>query len=233
MKRLIWLLPISLVLLVTSCLKDEMNETIVLMGTESYVKRIDSIIPDTLFSYIGDSAVMGDNVIVPNRGNMPPNIQGEFVFGPRELFSYNETYHGNLDTLYIRFGGDPDTINNSYYPQGQHNMMVVCDIKEPGLPLMSVDAFVMGTDNQFTVYFDVTYDNVENPATGGSYSLKRGYVLTGNITNAGIERARLACVNIESSLTDLVNKIFVYRVETDDPAKPFGTAIRKKWYPKY
>jgi hypothetical protein len=30
-------------------------------------------------------------------------------------------------------------------------MMVVCDIKEPGLPLMSVDAFVMGTGNQFTV----------------------------------------------------------------------------------
>lgn len=232
MKRLIWLLPISLVLLVTSCLKDEMNETIVLMGTESYVKRIDSIIPDTLFSYIGDSAVMGDNVIVPNRGSMPPNIQGEFVFGPRELFSYNETYHGNLDTLYIRFGGDPDTVLNSYYSQGQHNMMVVCDIKEPGLPLMSVDAFVMGTGNQFTVYFDVTYNHVENPATGGNYSLKRGYVLAGNITNAGIERARLACVNIESSLTDMVDKIFVYRVKTDDPANPFGTASRKNWYPK-
>ena len=105
MKRLIWLLPISLVLRVTSCLKDEMNETIVLMGTESYVKPIDSIIPDTLLRYIGDSAVMGENAIVPPAGNMPPNIQGEFVFGPRELFSYNETYHGNLDTLYIRIGG--------------------------------------------------------------------------------------------------------------------------------
>jgi hypothetical protein len=56
--------------------------------------------------------------------------------------------------------------------------------------------------------------------------------LAGNITNAGIERARLACVNIESSLIDMVDKIFVYRVKTDDPANPFGTASRKNWYPK-
>lgn len=232
MKRLIWLLPISLVLIVTSCLKDEMNKTIVLMGTESEVKPIDSIIPDTLLTYIADSVKMGDSVMIPPVGNIPPDIQGEFVFGPRELFSFNDTHHMGSDTLYIRFGGDPDTALNSYYPQGQHNRMVLCDIKEPSLPLMSIDAFVMGTDNKFTVYFDVTYDNVGNPATGGSYSLKRGYVLTGIVTNTGIERARLACVNIESSLTDLVNKIFVYHVGTDDPANPFGTAIRKKWYPK-
>lgn len=231
MKRLIWLLPISLMLIVTSCLKDEMNQTIVLMGTESDVKPIDSIIPDTLLTYIANSTVMGDNVLIPPVGNMPPDIQGEFVFGPRELFSCNETPFMGNDTLYIRFGGDPDTLLNSYYPQGQHNRMVLCDIKEPSLPLMSVDAFVMGTGNQFTVYFDVAYDNVGDPATGVTYSLKRGYIVTGIMTNAGIEQARLACVNIESSLTDLVNKIYVYRVGTGDPANPFGTAIRKQWYP--
>ena len=233
MKRLIWLLPVSLVLLVTSCLKDEMNQTIVLMGTESDVKPIEAIIPDTLLTFIADPTVMHDTVMIPPVGNMPPDIQGEFVFGPRELFSYNENYLMGGDTLYIRFGGDPDTVISSYYPQGQHNRMVLCDIKEPSLPLMSADAFVMGTDSLFTVYFDVTYDNVGNPATGGTYSLRRGYVVTGIITNAGIEQARLACVNIESSLTDLVNLIFVYRVETDDPDNPFGTATRKQWYPKY
>lgn len=231
MKRLIWLLPLSLVLMVTSCLKDEMNETIVLMGTESYVKPINSIIPDTLLSFLSDSTVMGDNVIILPTGNMPPNIQGEFVFGPRKLFGYNDTQHKDSDTLYIRFGGDQDTIPN-YYPQGQHNRMVLCDLKESRFPQMSVDAFLMGNGSQFSVYFDVTYENVPNSATKEIYSLRRGYVLTGNITNAGIEQARLACVNIESSLPEMINKIFVYCVKTDDPENPYGTAVRKKWYPK-
>ena len=48
MKRLFWLLPILLATLVTGCLKDDPNErTIVLLGTESEVKPIEEVIPDT------------------------------------------------------------------------------------------------------------------------------------------------------------------------------------------
>ena len=59
MKRLFWLLPILLATLVTGCLKDDPSErTIVLLGTESEVKPIEEVIPDTLTVFIKDSVAL-------------------------------------------------------------------------------------------------------------------------------------------------------------------------------
>lgn len=267
MKKLIWLLPISLALLVASCLKDDLDKTVVLLGTESDVQPIDSVISDTLLTFLMDTTVLKNSLPV---GNMPPDVQGEYVFGPRELYKHNhDDYYiyqegDPNDTVYFRFGGDyeilsftdsiyleysldtitPDSIVNVvdtihvqdstyYYPEGQHNMRVSVDIKEPNLPLKTVeDAFVMGTNKSFTVYFAVNYENLINQDNGGTYSIKRGYVITGTIADDGIEQAVLACVDMESSLADQFNIIMVYRVHSDDHQKPFDTAKRKKWYHK-
>jgi hypothetical protein len=257
-KRIIWLLPVLLAMLVTSCLKDDLNQTIVLLGTESDVKTIEQVIPDTLMSFITDTMAMQDSVLILPDGNLPPDIQGEFMFFPRDLYRNNGYQGPEGDTLFIRFGGDQGEIYTYLdsvhyapgdslflgmdtiliqsdtiilvedtvfcYPQGQHNRMVPCDIQESGLS-GSVDAYVMGEDDQFTAYFTVSYEN-----DGNGNSLKRGYILTGTITPAGIDKAIMACVNIDCSDQSMINAIGVYRVRNDDPNDRFGLAVRQKWY---
>ena len=144
-------MPVLLTMLVTGCLKDDLNqETIVLLGTESEVQPIDSVIPDTLLNFIKDI----NPVLNLPGGNTPPDIQGEYLFTPIQLYKYNsDQILPQSDTLFIRFGGKvvydsvphtyhaqdvliqgADTIvfqNDTtiytvftYYPDGQHNCIV-------------------------------------------------------------------------------------------------------------
>ena len=273
MKKLLLFLPVLLVVLMTGCLKDDQDQsTIVLLGTESDVKPIEEVIPDTLLSFL---KTVSPELTLPT-GNTPPDIQGEFVFAPRELYANNGHLLPANDTIRFRFGGDSEPLEITseiqlhsgdtifygadtlvlhadslltitgmtlYYPEGQHNGLVPCDILEDGLSLQKgIEAYVMGTGNQFTVYFVVTYDDCEEPNSGVKFSLTRGYVLTGTMTEDGIDRAVMACVNIAvqaqttspnvpgSSLQDMLDKIYVYRVNSGNPINPFGMAVRKNWY---
>lgn len=278
MKRLFWLLPVLLTMLVTGCLKEDLNQgTIVLMGTESEVQPIDSVIPDTLLNFIKDKESMGGENLVLNlsEGNMPPDIQGEFVFKPVDVYADNGHFGGvPIDSICFRFGGDPsfiiDTVDVTYYPgdtifnvtdiivvtdttvvhvpdtvvyylEGQHNMFVPCDIygdvmeKGDKYNKKATNAFVMGTGDSFTAYFTVEYD-CEYGTTG--FKQTRGYILSGVIADEGIEEAKLAIVNKtvdvggSPGLASLPEEgwIFVYRVRTDNPEQPFGTAVRQNWY---
>lgn len=277
MKRLFWLLPVLLTMLVTGCLKEDLNQgTIVLMGTESEVQPIDSVIPDTLLNFIKDKESMGGENLVLNlsEGNMPPDIQGEFVFKPVEVYVDNGHSGIPVDSICFRFGGDPsfiidtvdvtcypgDTIFNVtdtiivtdttvvhvpdtvvYYLEGQHNMFVPCDIygdvmeKGDKYNKKATHAFVMGAGKAFTAYFTVEYD-CEYGTT--EFKQTRGYILSGVIADEGIEEAKLAIVNKtvdvggSPGLASLPEEgwIFVYRVRTDNPEQPFGTAVRQNWY---
>ena len=211
MKRLFWLLPLLLAMLVTGCLKDNPNgETIVLMGTESDVKIINEVIPDTLLVFIADTAAMDSLVLDLPTGNRPPDIQGQYVFGPRTLYAYNGDHPVANDSIYLRFGGEQaflqvlkdhhyhagdiliqgeDTLTFTadttiqvmdsvvYYPDGQNNKLVPCDIyrdiKEKGNVFLrkQVPAYVVGRGNDFTVYFTVEYD-CEEELSGLPFTLK-------------------------------------------------------------
>ena len=282
MKRLFWLLPCLLTMLVTGCLKDNPNgETIVLMGDESNVKLIGEVIPDTLLVFIADTAAMGDSLVLNlPTGNTPPDIQGQYVFGPRTLYKYNGDHPVANDSIYLRFGGEQaflqvlkdhhyhagdiliqgeDTLTFTadttiqvmdsvvYYPDGQNNKLVPCDIyrdiKEKGNVFLrkQVPAYVVGRGNDFTVYFTVEYD-CEEELSGLPFTLKRGYILTGTIAADGIEHAVLACVNIEAkpdgtsttvpseAIQSMENRIYVYRVRKLGNPNAFGTAVRYQWY---
>lgn len=294
MKRLFWLLPVLLTMLVTGCLKEDLNQgTIVLMGTESEVQPIDSVIPNTLLVFIADSTDMD----LPT-GNTPPNIQGEYLFGPRMLYKHNGHHPMANDTVLFRFGGpqafivvptpphafkagdilihgedttvfQQDTTmlvhlndiliqgNDTtvcqtemdtmvYYPNGQNNILVPCDIygdtmeKGNAMKVKSTGAFVVGKGNDFTAYFTVDYD-CEEDESGQEFTLKRGYILTGTMTDNGIEHAVLACVNIEAkpanastgvpddAIQSLENNIYLYRVSVQGHPDDFGTAVRCDW----
>ncbi len=112
MKRLFWLLPVLLAMLVTGCLKENLNDpkTIVLMGTESDVKPIEAVIPNVLLDYIQDADSMSLPLVLnlPSGAN-PPDIQGEFLFTPVELYKSNVQTQSYIDTMFLRFGGDSST----------------------------------------------------------------------------------------------------------------------------
>ena len=110
MKRLIWLLPVLLAMLVTSCLKDSLDQTIVLLGTEDDVLPIERVLDSIIMKTMDSIAENNDSVYFP-KGELPPDIQGEFVFYPRVWFD-NNMNSGEQDSLFFkfRFGGDPEIL---------------------------------------------------------------------------------------------------------------------------
>lgn len=234
-----------LVLLLAGCLKDDMNVgTIVLMGTESDVKSIEEVIPDTLLRFIMDKEAMNDDTIVLPRGNTPPDIQGEYLFFPRELYKENGHHPVAGDTLFFRFGGDRPIDTLAYYPVGQHNRIAPGDLLEKGFSQQKVDTvYLMGNGSDFTAYFTVAYGDCYEPMSQVDYTLTRGYIITGTVTERGISRAIIACVNISAELNtpspyvpfdaferSIVNRIYIYRVQTNTPTNLFGSAIKQQWY---
>lgn len=243
MKKTLLLIPALLMLLLAGCLKDDPNQgTIVLLGTESDVKPIEEVIPDTLLSFISNAAVMGEEVIQLPTGCTPPDIQGEYLFFPRELYKENGHHPSAGDTLFLRFGG---TYSDDYgtYLHGQHNRITPGDLRDPGFSQQSVKSiYLMGEGNDFTAYFTVNYDDCYDPASETEYTLTRGYILTGTVTSTGIDQAVVACVNIAvephspsqfvplDAFRTLVDRIYIYRVQTTDLTHPYGLAIRRQWY---
>lgn len=280
MKKLFWLLPVLLTMLVTGCLKDDPNErTIVLMGTESEIQTIDSVIPSSLLVFVStaDSMSPATPLALPE-GNTPPDIQGEYIFGPRDLYKNNGHQPIANDTVYLRFGGKPsplpittevelhqgdilvigaDTlvlqadstilVNDTlfYYPQGQHNRIVPFEIygdikeKDNRFELKKGDAFVMGSWDDFTLYYTIDY-YCKEALSGAEFTLTRGYILTGKISDEGIEHAVMACANIQVEVTApspavpneaieaMRNRIYIYRVQ-GSTTDLFGTAVRLGW----
>lgn len=243
MKRLIWLLPVLMAMFLEGCLKDDGQGTIVLMGTESDVKPIEDVIPDTLLTFIGNANAMDSVGAVDLPLDLtPPDIQGEYAFFPIELCADNGHGVPRNDTLYFRFGGDSQLVDTIlYYPNGQHNRKVTCDFYGDVLEKGNVykkhqtEAFVMGDgrDGSFASYFTIDYDC---ESLGAFYQLKRGYVIKGKVSSSGIEQAVIACVN--DSIVVLFpgqnfalpqkDCIYVYRVKAGD--NQFGTAPRFNWY---
>lgn len=230
MKKVFWLLPL-LAMLATGCLKENQEgpQTIVPMGTEADVKPIEQMGIDTLLHFLNDISIL----TLPT-GNIPPDIQGECVLTPLELIAYNADHPVPGDSLYLRFGGEPswliiqvdttsfDTV--PFYPNGQNNRTVPCDIKgdvmEKGnvFNMKHIDkGFVMGHDDVFTVYFIVKYNCEYMGETGNvEFELTRGYVITGMMTTNGIDQVVVACVNINVTTTDptvqaMKNHIYIYR----------------------
>lgn len=174
------MLPVVLTILMTGCLKENLDpETIVLMGTESEVLPIDSVIPDTLLNFVHNEVAMAPaSVLDLPQGNMPPDIQGEFVFSPLNLVGYNADHPNPSpeDTLFLRLGGKPQyysvEVEQQYYQgqlliQGNDTLVLQADttIIVPGTAYYYPD----GQHNQIVpceLYGDVL-------ETGNAYQLKK------------------------------------------------------------
>lgn len=232
MRKGFWVIVLFLTTVLTGCLKDDPEVgTIVLMGSESYVKPIEEVIPDTLLSYIESET----DLSLVHKGNMPPNIQGEYAFAPRELIKTNAALVASNDTLLFRFGGD----SLHYDVYGQHNRVVSCDFQEKSFPLVHVDAInLMGHGSYFTAYFVLNYEHIIE--SGADISLKRAVMISGKVNSSGnIDHAIYAFVNQEiiinsndvavsgvedASFAEMKDNIYIYRV------KDGGSAVKHLWY---
>ena len=178
----IGLLAFVLPLLVANCTKNDVT-TIIPVGTESYVQDILSVIPDS--AMVQFNASFG----AVYEGYIPPKIEGRFVIGPKQRVASNVVG-------WLLNPTDPEP-NVSLRFSEQHNGVVRVDLAEASEQTTDT-AFVMGTDNAFTVYF-VENKNYEVPFAGTAFhvNMKRGVILKGNVEDEGIRNLYFAVVIME------------------------------------
>lgn len=229
MKRAFLFLTAIALLTLTSCLKDQGQGTLVMMGTESYVKPLGAVIPDTLLRFLEA------NNLRYFQGNTPPDVQGEYELCPRELLLSNVDAIPAGDSLFFRFGGDCDTL--TYYPHGQHGRVMPCDYLETYFDLNHSDTvYLMGEADNVTVYFAMTFPHI-NSAPGVDFDLTRGFMIMGHLPQVATDTVtmQVACVNLKvkvnkndpavSGVSDqllkrMEGRIYVYQ----------GPVYRKQWY---
>lgn len=230
------LMAFVLLALVASCLKDEGNGTIVMMGSESYWKPVEKVIPDTLLRFLD---VKGCPY---SKGYNPPNVQGEYELCPRELKWSNVDAIPAGDSLFFRFGGNLDTEITEedtlwYYSHGQHGRVTPCDYLETYFDLNHADVvYLMGEGDSVTVYFAMTFPHI-NSAPGVDFDLTRGFMVIGRLPQSERDtfNVHVACVNMKvkvnendpavSGVSDellekMEGRIYVYK----------GPVYKKQWY---
>lgn len=168
-------------LMLCSCTKNDEN-TIVLIGTEYYIDDILSVIPDSL-----QTRFFAEFGSIPE-GSVPPSIEGSYVMNPKQRVGSNvsgwplQTIEPNL---YLRFSN-------------QHNGIAEMGLNE-ATETMTDTVFVCGNGNAFAVYF-IEDKQYEMPINGQTFHarVKRGIVMKGKVTDAGLSDFRYATITMES-----------------------------------
>lgn len=176
----LWLL-VAGGLMLSSCTKNDDN-TIVLIGTEYYIDDILSVIPDSL-----QTRFFAEFGSIPE-GPVPPKIEGSYVMNPKQRVSSNvagwplQTVEPNM---YLRF-------------TRQHNGIAEMDLNE-ATETKTDTVFVCGNGSAFAVYF-IENKAYEMEIDGYTYhvSVKRGIVMKGKVTDAGLSDFRYATILMKS-----------------------------------
>ena len=169
-------------IMLSSCIKENNGKTIALIGDEYYVQDIDSVIPDSLqvkfeemFQGIPTGAVPVD-IVVPDTIEEDAYVVHTNMLVKTNLWNVSSPVP--YPDVYMRFSK-------------QHNGIVVVEFAE-STELRTDTAFVMGNDNDFTVYF------TENKDISADIHVKRGVVMCGTKTSAGLSDFRMAIVVLKS-----------------------------------
>ena len=151
------------------------DETIILLGQENYVISLNDLIPDTLRttfpSHFGG---------IPE-GYIPPNIEGEYRIGNKQLC------YANLVPIH-------DTMDVHIRITKQHNRVACIDLYEYGT-VNTDTAYIMGSGPEFTLYFT---EEKETEILGSLCQYKRIVIVAGEKTDQGIKNLRYGTVILES-----------------------------------
>lgn len=184
MKSIVKLMGLALVLfgmMFASCTKND-ETTIVLIGEELYIDDILTVIPDTLKPAF--DAVFGT---IPE-GPVPPKIEGSYVVDPKQRVSTNVDIWPLTvvePNVYLKFSE-------------QHNGVVTMDLNE-ATEQMTDTVFVMGHNNDFTIYFveDKAYD-VPFGEQSFHVRVKRGIIMKGTVASNGLSDFKIASIIMEA-----------------------------------
>ncbi len=209
--KLLILMAVAAVMM-AGCTKND-DTTIVILGEEEYFNEIIKVIPSDLINEF-------DSRFGVQKGNIPPNVEGEFVMAPKKrVYSSLSKTVWPLDiqepNVYLKF-------------ESQNNR--IAKFKHYEEFITSVDTiYVMGKDDRFTAYYveDKLFDY-------GIYEvkMKRGIIYSGRVSEDGIKYLKYA--NIIMDVQDdshgvietyPVGTFFIYEDGSNN-----GLAERKDWY---
>lgn len=178
-----------------ACTKNE-DSTIIILGTESYVKDILEAIPDSLRNVFEQQ--FGE---IP-QGYVPPKVEGNFVIAPKRR-CYSNVTTWPLDVV------EP---NMSLHFTNQHNRVVEIHLTE-AMDMFTDTVYVTGYDNFFTVYYQ-EYKSIV--IDGDDAMIKRGIIIKGEMCDDGMKDLYFA--NIIMDVTGVVSddlvkpgQFFIYR----------------------
>lgn len=210
-RKIYFLLVVLLSVFCIGCQKgDTTGETIILLGEETYVKPLKSLVPDSLYPIF-------DTLFVKHKdhtheGYIPPNIEGIYVIDPKIIrySNYNDTIHSHEAYFEIT---------------NQHNRIACINLLDGG-SVITDSVFIMGNDQYFTLYY-TEYKIMPN-ASAYPY-LTRNIFLSGKKTDEGIQD--LVYGNIIIGVPTIQNPLYDnfvpgnYFIFTD----PDGLAANSTW----
>lgn len=170
---------IIIIMSLTACTKST-DDTIVLLGEESYVIPLNDMIPDSL-----KTSFMNRFGSAPE-GFIPPDIEGEYKISAKEFCFSNYLNLSDNQDMYLKISQ-------------QHNRVATVDFFECG-KIRTDTAFVMGHDQFFTLYFNENKAVVFN---GNHIIIHRLVVFKGEKTDNGIKNLYFG--NIVMSTNNGVN----------------------------
>jgi hypothetical protein len=154
-----------------ACTKND-KDTIILIGTESYIDIITEAIPDTLreafCQHFGE---------IP-QGYVPPKVEGKFVVAPK-LRCFSNAVNWPLGVT------EP---NMSLSLSNQHNSVVELNLAE-ATETFTDTVNVVGHDNLFTVYYQEIKTMTVN---SHDMVMKRGILIKGEMCSEGIRNLNFA-----------------------------------------
>lgn len=168
--------------ILSSCVKENKGKTIALIGMEDYIHDIGSVIPDSLqgkfeamFQDIPTGALPVD-IMVPDSIEEDAYVVHTNMLVKTNLWNVSSPIP--YPDVYMRFSK-------------QHNGIVVVEFAE-STEQRTDTAFIMGNNNDFTVYF------AENKDISADIHVKRSVVMCGTKTAGGLSNFRMAFVVLES-----------------------------------
>ena len=191
MRKIQYILLIITVLLGLGGCKPGTDDTIILFGEETGFKSIKALMSADLTDAQQDAFLAKMPNLSANTAIIPPDIMGEYKISPKQFVESNIGFDF--------FNDDKDVLLRVF---DQQNRMAKVDFYEGGVSRIE-DAYIIGSDNDFTLYFT---EERELEFMGQQYHYERLIVITGKKASDGILNLYFGNVilNVENGQDPLV-----------------------------
>jgi hypothetical protein len=166
---------VNILLSMTQCKKEStVGDSVILLGTENYVKKLTEIIPE---EWMNDFSTHYGEL---HQGYIPPNIEGEYAISPKQFVYSNFLDLSNDLDMYLKV-------------TDQHNRVATVEFYE-GETLRTDTAYIMGSQQYFSLYF---VEKRTLDFEGDLSTVSRVVLITGKKTLEGIKNLRFGSMILD------------------------------------